>query len=267
MRRMRTALLLGAAWLALGAGPARAQLAVIDGSSIAQEIQMVAAQAQQLRQQITQYQQMVQNAKALTNLNALLGQYQINPAQLSANQLSLLFNDVYALTATDPNFTAEARGLLGQQYGLPMASATAQSQINGMYSPGDATTVAATYNHTNRDLGQALQYSDVVTGALRDRQQSAQAVQQQLAAAQTLTDNNQAASIQALVAGQINTQEQTDVLLRLQAMQADKQIQDQLRQVEQDAAIEQQFLDSTQARMNFRNGAEPGLPVAAVNFQ
>ena len=258
---------LGFVLLAMTGTSAQAQMAVIDPASIVQEVQMVAAQSQQLAQQISQYQQMVQNAKALSNLNGLLQQFQIDPAKLSAIQLSLLFNDVYGLTATDPNFTTNARSLLGQQYSLPMTSSAAQTTVNGLFSPNDATVVTASYNRGNRDLGQALQYSDVVSGALSDRQQSAQSLQQQVGAAQSLTDNSQGAAVQALVAGQINAQQQADILLRLQALQADKQIQDQLRQIERDTAIQRAILDETQARINYRNGVEGSLTASSVRFQ
>jgi len=252
----------------LAAAPAHAQLAVFDAASVAQEIKSAITEAQQLQQQIQQTQQMVQNARALANLNGLLTQYQISPSDLSATQMRQLFNDVYALTASDPAFAQNARALFGQQYALPMQSSAAQGAFGGLgLSPADSGTLASGYNTSNRDLGQAIQYAGVVNATSATRSQLAGNTQQQISQSMALTDNSEGATLHMILAGQLNGQMQADTALQLQAMQADKLVQDQLRQVERDTAIHQQALGSLQGRQTYVGGAVPSLTANSVSFQ
>jgi len=250
------------------ATPARAQLAVFDGAAVVEEIQTAITTAQQLDQQVQQYQQAVQNARAQGNLDSLLAQFQISPNDLSATQMRQLFNDVYGLTANDPGFAANARTLLGQQYGLPMQPAAAQSAYGSLnLSSTDSATLAAGYNAGNRDLDQSIRYANVVDATNATRSQLADATQQQIGQSMSLADNSEGATLHMILAGQLNGQMQADTLLQLQAMQADKQVQDQLRQVEHDTAIRQQALDALKGRQAYIAGPVPVLTAGSVNFQ
>ncbi|MGE5515990.1 MAG: hypothetical protein ACM31D_09220 [Bacteroidota bacterium] len=246
----------------------QAQMAVFDGAVLAQQIQSVLTEAQQLEQQAQQYQQLVQNARALANLDSLLAEFQISPGELNATELRQLLNDVYGLSADDPAFAENARTLLGLQYGLPMRSAAAQEAFADLDLSSDAAaTLANTYNTGNRDLGQAIQYADVVAATNAARSRSAEATRQQIDQAMALTDNSEGATLHMILAGQLNGQRQADTALQLQALQADKLVQDQLRQVERDNAVRQQALDAQQGTRAFIAGSIPALSASSISFR
>lgn len=252
----------------LAASTAQAQLAVLDQAVLVEQIKSALTEAQQLEQQVQQYQHLVQNARALAELDSLLAEFQISPSELNATELRQLFNDVYGLSADDPNFAENARTLLGQQYGLPMKPGAAQAAFADLDLPSDATTTLAnSYNTGNRDLDQAIRYADVVAATNAARSQLAEATRQQVDRSMALTDNSEGATLQMILAGQLNGQRQADTALQIQALLADKQIQDQLRQIERDTALRQQALDAEQGNRAFINGSIPALSASSISFQ
>lgn len=252
----------------LAASAAQAQLAVLDQAVLAEQIRSALTEAQQLEQQIQQYQQLVQNARALAKLDSLLAEFQISPSELNATELRQLLNDVYALDADDPAFSANARAVLGQQYRLPMQSSAADTAFAGLDLPTqDAASLADAYNAGNRDLDQAIRYADVVSATNATRSRLAEATRQQIEQSMALTDNSMGATMQMILAGQMNGQRQSDTSLQLQALQADKQIEDQLRQVEDETALRQQVLDSQQGIRAFVSSPIPALSASSISFR
>lgn len=252
----------------LAASTAQAQLAVLDQAVLVEQIKSALTEARQLEQQVQQYQQLVQNARALAELDSLLAEFQISPSELNATELRQLLNDVYGLGADDPSFAENARVLLGQQYGLPMKPAAAQTAFADLDLPSDAAaTLANAYNTGNRDLDQAIRYADVVAATNAARSRSAEATRQQIDRSMALTDNSEGATLQMILAGQLNGQRQADTALQIQALLADKQIQDQLRQVERDTALRQQALDAEQGNRAFITGSIPALSASSISFQ
>lgn len=252
----------------LTASAAQAQLAVLDQAVLAEQIRSALTEAQQLEQQIQQYQQLVQNARALAKLDSLLAEFQISPSELNATELRQLLNDVYGLDADDPAFSANARAVLGQQYRLPMQRSATDAAFAGLDLPTeDAASLADAYNAGNRDLDQAIRYADVVSATNATRSRLAEATRRQIEQSMALTDNSMGATMQMILAGQLNGQRQADTSLQLHAVQADKLVQDQLRQVERDAMLRQQALDTEQGNRAFITGAIPPLSASSISFQ
>lgn len=252
----------------LATNVAQAQLAVLDQAVLVEQIKSALTEAQQLEQQVQQYQHLVQNARALSNLDSLLAEFQISSSELNATELRQLFNDVYGLSADDPNFAENARTLLGQQYGLPMTTAAAQSAFADLgLSADSAATLASAYNTGNRDLDQAIRYADVVAATNAARTRSAEATRQQIDQSMALTDNSEGATLHMILTGQLNGQRQADTALQLQAVQADKLVQDQLRQIERDTALRQQALDAEEGKRAFITGSVPPLSASSISFQ
>ena len=238
-----------AAFVLLGVAPLRpahAQWAVIDGASIAQEIQervnqirQIANQTTQIQQQIQQYEQMVNNAKALGGLSSLLAAYKISPSQLSTSQILGLLSKVYTLSSTDPNWDGNLQSILTSTgYSPPATTADITNTAANTFDPNYAPKFVNGYNKYVRDYTDYSQTAKDMADAKNSIDKDSDNLASQQDANATVGDNSEVATLQnIMLALQIIGQTSVDHA-RLDQISAHALMQQNLKQTsdEVDAA-------------------------------
>lgn len=217
--------------------PAHAQWAVIDAASIAQEIQervnqirQIANQTTQIQQQIQQYEQMVNNAKALGGLSSLLAAYKISPTQLSTSQILGLLSKVYTLSSNDPNWDGNLQSILTSTgYSPPATTADITNTAANTFDPNYAPKFVNGYNKYVRDYTDYSQTAKDMTDAKNALDASRQKISEQETANQTVGDNSEVATLQAIMS-EIDLQaQQNDAVGRLNQISAHALMQQNLK--------------------------------------
>ena len=226
--------------------PAHAQWAVIDGASIAQEIQervnqirQIANQTTQIQQQIQQYEQMVNNAKALGGLGSLLAAYKISPSQLSTSQILGLLSKAYTLSSTDPNWDGNLQSILTSTgYSPPATTADITNTAANTFDPNYAPKFVNGYNKYVRDYTDYSQTAKDMADAKNSIDKDSDNLASQQDANATVGDNSEVATLQnIMLALQIIGQTSVDHA-RLDQISAHALMQQNLKQTsdEVDAA-------------------------------
>lgn len=251
---MRLTLLAAVAALSLAAapGPAGAQIAVIDAKAIAQLLLDYERQGLILKQEVDTYLQMLENARGLADLDRLLRRLGLSPAEMTADVLRLILNEAYNLDPNSPTYNAQLRGVQQDRYIIPRTKPDIEATYNDLYIPSDAARLSKGYDKYLRDYEEYAQYNKVLNSALDERTELSTDMMEQQGRIAALTDNNMAATLQAMSAQNALMQRQLDVLIKMNGVAADQQIQGQLREVEREVSLEEQKIAEAEKRRRFR---------------
>lgn len=214
--------LLPVALMALGVGGARAQIPVIDGASLGQQVQQVLSWGMQLKAMADQYQQQVKQFQAMTG----------------ARGFGNLFND----PALQQYLTADQQALINQlrANGAGGLSAGAQAfrQQIGDTRGGGCSLYADTRMRANcyQNMMAPYQQVDAYQSALNVANQKPQQIQSLISAIQTTDDPKSIAELQARIAGEQAAMQ--NEMLRMQITVQLAEVQNRLvkEQAERDEA-------------------------------
>lgn len=221
---------IGVAIMGAGAAaPAYAQWAVIDGTNLVQNTKTAINQVNEAIQQ-------VQNAKRLTNLKPMLNQVSRSATDLINEKTNAISNSIYKTNPNSSTSITTIQNALRAQ-GAPASQADALNRLTStLGSSSQSAATLKSYDGMYARADNAANLTRSIADVEQDRASLAQSVNSYAAEGASLGDNNMAASMQHVAAGNLLNARQMNKMIEAQNVVA-QQNQDQInRELAQESA-------------------------------
>lgn len=235
---------------------------VFDGANFAEAIKdaimqnkQLAEEVKQYAQLVQQYQQMVENAKALGNIKQLLALSDFGQMLINSQASKSIFQALYGLDPKSPIYEAQARNILEKKFNLPKSSTKNRAELaKYLGTSQDINKILEDWEASDRDTKEVITNMNNLEKEKRETEDILASADFLSAAAPT-TPNSLNATAHHMMAQNELLMRQNEQRARLQKLQVELKIRDEMRRLEANRAAHERKILSLKRRQQFRQEA------------